>query len=83
MKSLKDVIDFNNRNPSREMPYFGQDLFIKAEAKGPVSSKAYRDLLARLNRTVFQEGGIDAVLARQKLDALVAPTGRSRVAHRL
>ncbi|MGD1093313.1 MAG: amidase [Bryobacteraceae bacterium] len=74
VKSLKEVIDFNNRNASREMPYFGQDLFIKAETKGPVSSKPYRDLLARLNRTVFQEGGVDAVLARQKLDAFVAPT---------
>jgi len=74
VKSLKDVIDFNNRNSSREMPYFGQDLFITAEAKGPVNSKPYRELLARLNRAVFQDGGVDAVLARQKLDAFVAPT---------
>src|SRR6266404_2660477 len=49
VKTLKDVIDFNERNRDREMPYFGQDLMIKAEAKGPLSSKGYRDLVSRLN----------------------------------
>ena len=37
--SLKEIIDFNERNKSKEMPYFGQDIFIKAEAKGPLSTQ--------------------------------------------
>jgi amidase len=73
VKSLQDVIDFNNRNPSREMQYFGQDLLIKAAARGPLNSNVYRDLLARLDRAVFQDG-LDAVVAKQRLDAFVAPT---------
>ena len=39
--SLKEIIDFNERNAEREMPYFGQDLMIKPQAKGPLTSPAY------------------------------------------
>jgi amidase len=46
---------------------------IKAEAKGPISSKAYRDLIARLDRAAHQDG-LDLVMSKYKLDALVAPT---------
>ncbi len=73
VKSLKDIIDFNERNQTREMPYFGQDLMIKAEAKGPLSDHRYRDLLTKLNRLAKTEG-IDAVMSKLALDALVAPT---------
>jgi amidase len=45
--TLKDIIDFNERNRPKEMPYFGQDLFIKAEAKGPLTDKAYTDASRR------------------------------------
>src|SRR3954465_10627210 len=41
VKSLKDIIEFNNRNRDREMPYFGQEIMIRAEAKGPLTEKAY------------------------------------------
>jgi amidase len=74
VKSLKDVIDFNEKNRSREMPYFGQDLFIKSEQKGPLSSKEYLDALA-LNQRLSRAEGIDFVMDKFKLDALVAPTG--------
>jgi amidase len=74
IKSLKDVIEFNERNRSREMPYFGQDLFTKSEQKGPLSSKEYIDALA-LNRQLSRAEGIDFVMDKFKLDALVAPTG--------
>ena len=40
VKSLKEIIDFNEQYRDREMPYFGQDLFIKAQAKGPLTDKA-------------------------------------------
>lgn len=72
--SLKDIIDFNERNRDREMPYFGQDLFIKAEAKGPLTDKRYRTALAK-NRRMSRQEGIDLVMARNRLDAMIAPTG--------
>ena len=72
--SLKDVIEFNDRNKDKELPYFGQDLFIKAEAKGPLTDKAYLDALAK-NHRMSRDEGIDAVMTKNKLDAMVAPTG--------
>ena len=74
VKTLKDVIDFNERNRDREMAYFGQDLFLKAEQKGGLDSKEYLDALA-LNRQLSRGEGIDFVMDKFKLDALVAPTG--------
>jgi amidase len=56
------------------MPYFGQDLFIEAEAKGPLGSRGYRKSLATCAR-LSRAQGIDAVMTRYRLDALVAPTG--------
>jgi len=74
VKSLKDVIEFNERNRGREMPYFGQDIFLKSEQKGPLDSKEYLDALA-LNHRLTRAEGIDFVMDKFKLDALVAPTG--------
>jgi amidase len=74
IRSLKDVIDFNERNRDREMPYFGQDIFLKSEQKGPLTSKKYLDALA-LNHQLSRSEGIDFVMDKFKLDALVAPTG--------
>ncbi len=74
VRTLKDIIDFNDRNRDKEMPYFGQDLFIKAEAKGPLTDKAYLDALAK-NHQLARTEGIDAVMDKNKLDAIVAPTG--------
>jgi amidase len=72
--SLKDVIDFNEKNRDREMLYFGQDIMIKAQAKGPLTSKAYLTAL-RKNHTLTRTQGIDLVMKKHRLDALVAPTG--------
>jgi amidase len=74
VKSLVDVIAFNEKNAEREMPYFGQELFLKAEALGPLTSPEYRTALAKC-RELSREKGIDAVLAKHRLDAIVAPTG--------
>lgn len=74
VKSLKEIIDFNEQYRDREMPFFGQDLFIKAQSKGPLTDKAYRDALAK-NRRLSRKEGIDAVMDKHRLDALVAPTG--------
>lgn len=72
--SLKEVIAFNERHRDREMPYFGQDLFIKAEAKGPLTEKKYRQALAK-NHLLSRTQGIDFVLRKHRLDAMIAPTG--------
>jgi amidase len=73
VKNLKDVIEFNERNHDREMPWFGQDLMIKAQTKGDLNNRTYRDLVTKLNHLAKQEG-IDAVMTKLALDALVAPT---------
>ena len=72
--TLKEIIDFNERNKTREMPYFGQEIMLMAQEKGPLSSRKYRDALAR-NRRMAGLKGIDAVMKRHRLDAIVAPTG--------
>jgi amidase len=74
VKTLADVIAFNEQNRAREMPYFGQELFLQAQEKGPLTTPAYRKALAR-NRLLSRAQGLDAVLRRHRLDALVAPTG--------
>lgn len=71
--TLREVIAFNEHNHDRELTYFGQDLFLKAEEKGPLTSKDYTDKLAEHLRRARAEG-IDATMNKLKLDALVAPT---------
>ncbi|HVQ36810.1 MAG TPA: amidase [Pyrinomonadaceae bacterium] len=72
--SLKEVIEFNEKNREREMPYFGQDLFVKAEAKGPLTDKKYLQALQK-NHLLSRAQGIDFVIRKHRLDALIAPTG--------
>ncbi|PYQ07074.1 MAG: amidase [Acidobacteria bacterium] len=74
VKTLADVIAFNEAHRNEEMPYFGQDLFVKAQEKGPLTDLAYVEARAR-NRRLAALEGIDAVMGKEKLDALVAPTG--------
>ena len=71
--SLKELIEYNEKNAKSEMPFFGQELFLKAEAKGPLTSKEYLDAL-KLCRRMSRKDGIDATMKKNKLDALVAPT---------
>ena len=72
--SLADVIAFNESHRAQEMPYFGQDLMIKAQTRGPLTSQEYLDALEKDHRLSRTEG-IDAVMSKHRLDALVAPTG--------
>ena len=74
VKSLKDIIEFNERNHEKEMPYFGQDFFLKAEAKGPLDSREYIEALEK-NHQLARKEGIDATMEKHNLDALVGPTG--------
>jgi amidase len=74
VKTLADVIAFNDKNKEKEMPYFGQDLLIKAQEKGPLTDKEYLDALSA-NHRFAREQGIDGVMDKHHLDALIAPTG--------
>jgi amidase len=71
--SLADVIAFNERNAAREMPYFAQEIMVNAQKKGPLTEKAYMDALS-LCRKLSRAEGIDAVVAKYKVQAIVAPT---------
>jgi amidase len=72
--TLEEAIAFNEKHRDREMPYFGQDIFVKAQGKGPLTEQAYLDAL-KSSRKLTREEGIDAVMDKFQLDALVAPTG--------
>jgi amidase len=72
--TLQDIIDFNEHNRQKEMPYFGQDMFLKAQTKGPLTEKEYVDALAK-NHQLARTEGIDALMDQHQLDAIVAPTG--------
>lgn len=74
VRTLADVIAFNEEHRDRELPYFGQELFVRSEAIGPLTDPAYRAALEKNHRLARQEG-IDAVIESHSLDALVAPTG--------
>jgi amidase len=68
------VIRFNEENREREMPYFGQELFIEAQEKGPLTDPVYLRNLDTIRRATRQNG-IDAVMDAHRLFAIVAPTG--------
>ncbi len=72
--SLQELIDFNIREKDREMPYFGQELFLSAQKKGSLATPAYRAALTKC-RALARAQGIDLVMTQHRLDALVAPTG--------
>lgn len=73
MKSLRDLIAFNTAHAREEMPYFGQEIFEQAEAKGPLTEKKYLGARAKC-LLIARKEGIDAVMDKHRLDALVAPT---------
>jgi amidase len=74
VKTLADVIAFNERTAEREMPYFGQEILTMAQEKGALTDAAYTEALAR-NQRLSRAEGIDAVMDQHRLDAIVAPTG--------
>lgn len=71
--SLKEIIEYNEQNAKSEMPYFGQENFLKAEAKGPLTNKKYLGAL-KICRRMSRKEGIDATMDKFKLDAFVSPT---------
>ncbi|MBV9242875.1 MAG: amidase [Acidobacteria bacterium] len=71
MKSLEDLIKFNTDNAAKEMPYFKQSIFEASQKRGDLKSKEYREALDTC-RKLSREEGIDAVMKKEKLDAIVA-----------
>jgi amidase len=74
IRSLKELIAFNESKRDFEMPYFGQDIFEKAQAKGPLTDPKYIQAL-RKNHRLTRTQGIDFIMKKHRLDAIVAPTG--------
>ena len=73
VKSLAEVIEFNERNADREMPFFGQERLIASQARGPLTDPEYLNAVATIQRA-NREDGIDRLAREHDLDALVAPT---------
>ncbi len=74
MRTLKDLIAFNDKNANKELPYFGQEIFIQTQEKGDLNDRVYRIALLQ-SKLMTQEEGIDGVMDKDKLDAIVAPSG--------
>ena len=73
VKSLAEVIEFNERNADREMPFFGQERLIASQARGPLTDPEYLNAVATIQRA-NREDGIDRLAREHELDAIVAPT---------
>ena len=72
--SLEDVIQFNEDHRDEVLKYFGHELMAESQAKGPLTSKKYRQALDRCRRFTRREG-IDALMTKERLDAVVAASG--------
>ncbi len=73
VRSMEEIIAFNEANADTEMPWFGQEIFKSAQEKGDLSIKEYQDALADSKRFT-QKDGIDAVMEEHRLDAIIAAT---------
>ncbi len=74
VRTLQDIIDFNERHAKQEMPWFKQENFLKAQAKGPLTEDAYLNALARCKKG-SRDDGMDAVLKKNQLDAIFCSGG--------
>ena len=75
VKSLTELIAWNEKNAAREMPWFAQEIFVRANARGALTDRAYFDARARCVRLARTEG-IDAVMAAHRLDAIICPSNQ-------
>lgn len=73
VKSLEEIIAFNEANADRGMPWFGQEIFKMAQEKGDLNTKEYQEAL-RDSKRFTQGEGIDAVMEQHNLDAIIAGT---------
>jgi amidase len=73
VKNIEELIAFN-RNDTVELRFYDQELLLEAQKKGSIGSKEFIDILSKMNRLVRDEG-IDMVMDKNRLDAIMAPTG--------
>src|SRR5262249_48978839 len=73
VKTLWDIIQFNQRYADKELAFFDQDLLIRAEDKGPLTDRAYVEMVTSIQQ-VAREQGLDMVMTKNRLDAVIAPT---------
>ena len=74
VKSLAEVIEFNEKNADRSMPYFDQEILLLAQEKGPLTDSEYLEALETCRR-LSRDEGIDKAMGEHQLDAIVGPTG--------
>ncbi len=74
IRTLADLIAFNEQHAAEELSWFGQERLLAAERKGPLSSLEYREAHA-VARRLSRAAGIDGVMDSGNLDAILAPTG--------
>ncbi len=74
VRSMEDVIRFNEENHARVLQHFGQERMVEAQTRGPLTGKKYLAALER-NQRLAREEGIDAVMRRHRLKAIVLPSG--------
>ena len=74
IRSLADLIAFNEAHAGEEMPYFGQERLIEAQRRGSLSEDRYQEAHA-VARRLSREEGIDRAMDTDDLDAVIAPTG--------
>jgi amidase len=75
VRSLADVIAYNDANAARVMPIFGQDLLVRSQASGPLTDPKYRKAIAAC-RKYARAQGIDAVVKKHRVEAIVALTSQ-------
>jgi amidase len=74
VRTLRDIIEFNEKHAQQEMPWFQQETLVKAEDKGPLTEQAYLDALAKC-RKASRENGIDALMDKNQLDVVLQSGG--------
>ena len=73
VRTLDDIVEFNKRNAGANLPFFGQELLVRAQAKGELTEAEYLEALEKCRRLAGRDG-FDVALDQDQLDALVAPT---------
>ena len=73
-RTLADLIAFNEANKDREMPFFGQEIFLASQARGPLTAQEYLDARAKCIE-LTRAKGIDATMDQHRLDAMMGPSG--------
>jgi amidase len=73
-RTLENLIAFNEKYKNEEMPWFGQELFYEAQKKKGLDDPNYGKALSDL-RSMVKENGVDRIIRRYNLDAIVLPTG--------